>query len=137
MSVEVTSSHLDGLAAARRSADQEIERAINSLRIAYKQVVEAAEHTAALTRGTKITGSMEELWEYLAQAREMLAEMTVALIDLHPKQAGDLGQNPRPESFAADVRNGLQSKRLAKWEIDALRERVVEALAGVEPKGTP
>lgn len=131
MSVETTSISIAVIAAARRAADDEVERAINSLRVAYKQVVDAAEHTALLNVG----GPMAELADYLVIARETIAEMTLALIDLHPKQAGDLGQNPNLASFAVDARNGLQSKRLSKWETEALRELVVEALSG-EPKAT-
>lgn len=130
MSLRATSEHLTGLAQSRRAGDDEIERAINSLRVAYKQVVEAAEHTAALTRDTKPEGPLKELSEYLATARETIAEMTLVLIDLHPKHVQDLGTNPNMGSFDEDARNGMKSKRLAKWETDALREIVVDALAG-------
>ena len=131
MSVEATSLHLDTLSQARRSADQEMERAISSLRIAYKQVVDAAACAIALNAGTKSSAApMTELVDYLATARETLAEITLALIDLHPKQAGNLGVNPNPETFAADARNGMQAKRLAKWETETLREAAVTALAG-------
>lgn len=138
MSIEATSGHLSALASARRAADDDIERAINSLRVAYKQVVDAAEAAAALNAGTTRSSSapMSELVDYLATAREALAEITLALIELHPKQAGNLGvSHPIPVSFAADARKGMQSKRLAKWETEALRELVVEALAGEAEAG--
>ena len=134
MSVEETTVRLNALAGARRAADDEIERAINSLRVAYKQVVDAARHTDALN-GAEPSVPMGELADYLSVARELLAEMTIALVDLHPKDAGNLGKNPDLPSFAVDVRNGLQSKRLGKWETQALRELVVGALAGEAKAG--
>jgi len=132
MSVEATSALLATLAAARRSSDHEIESAISELRAAYKHIVEAAEVSAALNFGVGKSSStpMTELEDYLATTREALAEITMVLIELHPKQAGNLGVNPSPASFATDARNGMQVKRLAKWEAEALRTVVVEALAG-------
>lgn len=136
MSLLEQSQHLSALAAARRSADDAIERAINNLREAHKNVVDSVPHLEALDSAKARRGeALSELADYLATAREMLAETALALIDLHPNKetlrtaGGNMVTTP---IMHADGRKGMEAKRLAKWEAAALREEIVAVLAGDE-----
>lgn len=132
MSVEDTSASLDAITNSRRISDQEIEKAVHSVRIAYQEIVSAAGACATLNREpSDAPGPMTELAEYLAMAREVLAEMTSALIMLHPnsgKRSALL--TGRTSTFENDLRNGLTLMRLARWETETLNELAVKVLAG-------
>jgi hypothetical protein len=76
----------------------------------------------------------------MANAREVLAEITLTLIDLHPNKKDLLanrGQNIRVQQLVAkDAQNGIVAKRLATWEEQARRTVVVDALAGKSKNST-
>ena len=132
MSVEATSANLETITNSRRVADQEIERAINSLNLAYKEVVAAAGACSTLNgEPSEAPGPMSEMADYLAMAREVLAEMSAALIALHPNSGKRaVLVTGRPSTFENDLRNGLTSMRLARWETETLNELAVKVLAG-------
>lgn len=142
MSITTISATLEGLVASRKTADQELERAIISLRLVYEHVVMATVHMIGLDGDKADDGSaLSELSEYLIVARAVLPELTLALIGLHPNgETMALTSKPAlEEMFRQDARSGMESKRLAQWETETLRELVVKALAA-EPqakKGTP
>lgn len=129
------SEHIDGLAESKRLAEQQLDSAIGTLAIAHAQLVKVSEHIANLTGEGRATGALAELAEYAAVAREVTAEATLALSGLRPGHPVIIGAKAKTATAVAivdDARNGMQGKRLAKWESDALREAVVAALAGEE-----
>ncbi len=115
---------IDGLAGAKRSAEQQLDHAIGSLAAAHDQLVKAAMHVEKLTDGGS-SSPIDQLADYVTVAREVSAEAFVALSRF--RSTSNVKTN---EALRSDARKGMQAKRLARWEAEALREAVVEALAG-------
>lgn len=74
---------------------------------------------------------LHEVIEHLGLVRELVAELIVALTDLLGDESPVRIQLQRDLADVAPVaRDGMQKKRLAHWEAQALRSAVVDALAG-------
>jgi hypothetical protein len=122
------SEHIDGMAAAKRQAEQQLDAAIGTLRVVHMQLLKASGHVQALTGDDQGRGALSELAEYTVVGRALVAEAVLALARLRPGTGP--GKDENGKALVEDARRGMQAKRLAKWEAEALREAVVAVLGG-------
>lgn len=113
-------------AAAASALGQSIREAVRS----YGSIEEAHERLVALV-SVESNSEVRELAEYLGSVREMLAELSVAMAELHPNKAQFLQITKRLASVALD---GMRKRRLADWEAQTFRSVVIKALAGEAPE---
>lgn len=113
-------------AAAASALGQSIREAVRS----YGSIEEAHRRLVALV-AVESYREVHELAEHLGFVCEMLAELSVALVELHPDKAQFLQVTEPLASVALD---GMRKRRLADWEAQTFRSVVVKALAGENPE---
>jgi len=127
--IPTIAKYIDALAAANRLAEQQLASAVGALVMYHWHLVTAAQHVAHLTE-VDGSGALVDLAEHTRVARQIVAEAILALSRLRPSLRLD---DKNRSAIIADARSGMEANLLAKWEADALREAVVEVLAGEEP----
>ena len=143
MEARIVAEELRATAALQGDAALALGQSIREAARSYGSIEEAHRRLEALVRGGESTSELRELVEYLGLVREMLAELSFALVECHPDKAQFLQVT---DPLAAVARDGMQKGHLADWEArsiqmvgaraQALRTIVVKALAGeeIDPK---
>lgn len=130
MEGRVVAEELRATAALQAAAASALGQSIRDAAQSYGLIHEAHERLVALV-AVESYREVRELAEYLGFVREMLAELSVALVELHPDKAQFLEITAPLASVAWD---GMRKRHLADWEAQTFRTVVVKALAGENPE---
>lgn len=137
MDMRTTAEELQRVATRRSQMAIAIGEAVQAAMRAYGAIEDAHRSSLGLHVAHALYGEsfeeLTELVEHLGEVREFVAELGVALAALHPDQAQF---SQIVEALASAARRGMEQKRLAEWEAQAIRTVVVEALAGETPEAT-
>lgn len=130
MNTGIVAEELRATAALQGDAAMALGQSIREAARSYGSIEQAHQRLVALI--AEESGSeLRELVEYLGFVREMLAELSVALVELHPDKAQFL---QIIEPLASVARDGMRNRHLADWETQTFRTIVVKALAGETPE---
>lgn len=130
MDTGIVAEELRATAALQGDAALALGQSIREAARAYGSIEQAHQRLVALPAEESVR-EIRELVEYLEFVREMLAELSVALIDLHPDKAQFLQLT---EPLASAARDGMRKRHLSGWEAQTFRAIVVKALAGEPPE---
>lgn len=137
MDMRTTAEELQRVSTRRSQAADAIREAVEATLRAYGAIEDAHRSSLGLHVAHALYGEsfkeLAELVEHLGDVRELVAELGVALAALHPDQAQF---SQIVEALSTAARSGMEQKRLAEWEAQALRSVVIRALAGETPEET-
>lgn len=130
MEGRVVAEELRATAGLQAAAASVLGQSIRDAAQSYGIIHEAHERLVALL-AVESYREVRELAEHLGFVCEMLAELSVALVELHPDKAQFL---QLIEPLASAARDGMRKRHLADWETQTFRTIVVRALAGETPE---